>query len=421
MYSLYRYRRIRTSLLQMGSALVLFGLMGLIPLQAQPLEPLSSPIHRLSAEHCRDCHREIYNEWAASMHAKSTALYSPIHEAMYRREVGDPRQDGQTTRNGAFPVCLQCHAPSAAMDGRTKLDALPVYGEGVTCVTCHTMKSYQGIHAHEGGQMNLGIKAYSFSEVLQGPSGRVFSTRFIPPPPRGIEAIVPTFHPFPMEGNAALLRSADACLGCHDQRNNPHGVPLCMTGAEFRQSSTFNCQQCHMPVVDGRVSHNFYGGYDTAMLRRSVILTMQAAREQDSIEVNITLQNMLPHNMPTGAPFRNAFLRVSAYDSFGILVWANFRQHPLPEDPKAMLMLTLVDEDGKPAPPPQAKAIGTDTRLQPHESRDFVYQIPAQNVAVVRTELNYDLLLPAMKAMFDNVPDDLKQARVIAKSEQRIY
>ena len=35
-------------------------------------------------EACKKCHEEIYNQWKSSMHAKSTALKDPIHEAMYQ-------------------------------------------------------------------------------------------------------------------------------------------------------------------------------------------------------------------------------------------------------------------------------------------------------------------------------------------------
>ncbi|MGF1546092.1 MAG: multiheme c-type cytochrome, partial [Thiotrichales bacterium] len=67
--------------------------------------------HEVSSKVCGECHQEIYDEWKGSMHAQSTALTDPIHGAFYRSEVGDPTQEGQTMKDGKFPVCLGCHAP----------------------------------------------------------------------------------------------------------------------------------------------------------------------------------------------------------------------------------------------------------------------------------------------------------------------
>ena len=47
------------------------------------------------------------------------------------------------------------------------------------------------------------------------------------------------------------------------------------------------------------------------------------------------------------------------------------------------------------------------------------YRLPAQDVAVVRVELYYDLMLPTLKAM-DGIPPDLKQAKVIARAERLV-
>jgi hypothetical protein len=223
-----------------------------------------------------------------------------------------------------------------------------------------------------------------------------------------------------MESNTALLRSSDLCLGCHEQRNNPNGVALCNTGAEFREAGDFNCQQCHMPVNQGFADHTMAGGHVQAMLERGVIVTLDTKKDGQHIEAKIKLQNMLPHKMPTGAPFRNMYLKITAYNIQGIPLWQNFKNHPIKEDTKAMFMLKLLDDDDNPAPPPKATKHGEDSRLAPRETRELTYTIPAQNVAVVRAELVYDLLLPSLKNKFQSIPPDLKQPRVIARAEQRI-
>ena len=93
-------------------------------------------IHHVGPVACKQCHEEIYNQWKGSMHANSSALKDPIHGAFYRNVVGDPTQEG-VRKGGKYPVCLKCHAPVAALDKKTKLDAAEAYANGISCVTCH--------------------------------------------------------------------------------------------------------------------------------------------------------------------------------------------------------------------------------------------------------------------------------------------
>ena len=45
--------------------------------------------------------------------------------------------------------------------------------------------------------------------------------------------------------------------------------------------------------------------------------------------------------MPTGAPFRNMYLKVTAYDQGGNVVWENAKGHPAKEDKKAFMFLAI--------------------------------------------------------------------------------
>ena len=380
------------------------------------VEP-SAP-HEVSAEVCGSCHKEIYAEWKSSMHAQSSALKDPIHGAFYRKVIGDPTQEG-VTKNGKFPVCLRCHAPNAAIQKKTKLDASPAFNEGVNCVFCHTITKFKGTEKPDG-KLRLGQAAYEVSTTaLQAPSGKNYSTA---QKPADATSTTPDFHPFPMEGkNSALYKSSEVCMGCHDRRNNFHGVPLCATGTEIADSKSFAaCQSCHMATVNGHADHTMSGGHDGNMVRRAVIMDMKTTEKDGNYLAKITMVNKLPHKFPTGAPFRNAYLKVTAYDDKGKPVWQNFKEHPMKDDPKAMMMYKLGDGEGKPAMPPKAKEVLADTRLEPNKERVFEYKIPANNVKVIRAELLYNLLLPKLVTQLDKViTDDLKAPRVAAFTEAR--
>lgn len=375
--------------------------------------------HHISAEVCKECHQEIYQQWQQSMHAQSTALSDPIHEALYRSEVGDPRKEGATLKNGQYPACLKCHAPNAAVDKKTQLDALPVYNEGVSCINCHLLKEFKGVK-REDGKLNLGLDAYEVGTVLQSPSGKTFTTQLPDSTPTAAENAKPAYHPYPMTSNTTLLRTTEICLGCHGQRNNLQGVPVCVTGDEFAKSNNFNCQQCHMPMSNGYANHAVAGGHVQAMLERAVILTLATTKQDNHIQAEVTLINTLPHNMPTGAPFRNMYVQITAYNEQDQPVWQNFKTHPLQEDPNSMFMITFLDEPGKPTMPPNATQSGKDTRLQPNESRVLKYTIPAEQVVRVRAQLFYDLLWPNLKQKFADLPAELKKSTAIARAEQRL-
>lgn len=405
---------------------------------------MAEPIHHVSSEMCKSCHQEIYQQWKRSMHAQSTALDDPIHSTFYNMVVGDPTMENVVHKaSGKFPVCLQCHAPNAARDKTTKLDAMAAYAEGVNCVACHTLSKYNGVKG-EDGKVRLGLKAYEVADTLQAPSGfnlalnrlksagsaGLFGEALVtadtgdkPNPHLGepVEVDGKEIPALPMEGNPRLMRTNAACMGCHDQRNNPQGVPLCMTGGEYMMSQTnVNCLSCHMPVVDGIANHAMGGGHSHEILRRSVVFDVTSEPMGDTLRTTVLLQNQQPHSLPTGAPFRNMYLKLTAYDDYGEVVWENAAGHPGKDDPQAFMAYTLADDAGNPAAPPVATKPGQDTRLKPHETRELSYEIPAEGVALVRGELYYNLLWPQLVKKFTHLPDEVKAPVLIAESEAEI-
>jgi hypothetical protein len=396
-------------------------------------------LHHVSSEVCSQCHNEIYKQWQGSMHGNSTALSDPIHATFYKKVVGDPTKEGVKHKaSGKFPVCLQCHAPNAARDKSTKLDAMPAYSEGVNCVACHTLRKYNGIQA-PNGKLQLGLQAYEVSDKLQGPQGfnrgasqlaaaddmfgGAVESEQKPNPHLGAGVTVDgkEIPSLPMESNPLQLKTSDACMGCHDQRNNPHGVPLCQTGNEYSMSqSQVNCLSCHMPVSGGFADHSMGGGHNNALLKRALVFNLNTESINGKVRANVLLKNQQPHSLPTGAPFRNIYVKVSAYNASGEVIWENAAGHPAEQDPQAYLVYALADDEGKPAMPPTATQLGKDTRLKPHEERTLVYDIPVEGVYLVRAEAYYNLLWPVLVKKFTHLPEDLTAPVLIAEAESTI-
>jgi hypothetical protein len=402
----------------------------------------SARVQDIAPEACMQCHEEIYVQWKASMHANSSAMNDPIHGAFYKKVMGDPTQEGVRgpqipVKKDKYPVCLKCHAPVAAMDKKTKLDDNPAYANGVSCVTCHSFTKFKGVDS-PSGKPQYGIDAYQYdTDSLHGPSGISYTVERVA---EGAKWPTPVHHPQPMKGNnAALFKSNDACWGCHDKRKNFHGTPLCLTGAEYAKGESYaNCQACHMAIVtvpkrkDGKVlpgeyvsiaDHTMAGGHDDKMITRGIAMTMDTQQVGAVIKARLTLRNRLPHSYPTGAPFRNMYIRIAAYDEKGNELWKNYKTHPIKDDPKSAFWYSIGDvEKRKPTSPPFATGVLSDTRLAPNEVRELEYEIPVTDaVAIIRAEALYDLLLPPIKKkMQGKLPGDLLKSKLAASAEVRL-
>ena len=399
------------------------------------------PIHHVSSETCQLCHTEVYKQWKGSMHAQSTAIKDPIHGTFYKKVVGSPTEEGVKMKNGKFPVCLGCHAPNAARDKKTKLDAMPAYAEGVNCVACHTLAKFKGTSTPEG-KPQLGIKAYEMSDKIQAPAGFPQELQKMmagaddmfggaldagdnkKPNPHLGEAVTLDGKEIPslmMEQNARQMKTSDACMGCHDKRGNSKDVPLCATGAEYKEAkSQVDCLACHMPIAGGIADHGMGGGHDKAMLKRAVVFTLDAKAADNMVKAAVSMRNMQPHSLPTGAPFRNMYMKLTAYDASGNVVWENAKGHPAKEDSQAYLMYELYDNDDVHTLPPMATKLGPDNRLKPFETRVLNYDIPSQGVALVRGELFYNLLWPGLVKKFKHLPKDLTDPVSIATAEVKL-
>ena len=398
-------------------------------------------IHHVSSEVCKTCHKDIYKQWKGSMHANSTAFKDPIHGTFYRMVMGDPGKEGVRSKSGKYPVCLQCHSPNAAKDKTTKLDAKPAYAEGVNCIACHTLTNFKGVSA-PGGKLRLGLKAYEVADKIQAP-GRYSNNKLqaltaagdefgfggdsdgdkTPNPHLGKAVTMDgkEIPSLPMESNPQQQRTSDACMGCHDKRNNSHGVPLCATGDEYVASKTqVDCLSCHMATSNGVADHRMGGGHDDGMLRRSVVFEMNSKKKGGKIHSTVTITNKQPHTMPTGAPFRNLYMKIAAYDKNGNVVWENAKGHPAKEDAKAFMFMTLKDDKDMPTAPPTATKLGDDTRLKAFEKRDLAYKIPAKGVVLVRAELYYNLLWPGLVKKFTKIPSDITAPKLIATAENSL-
>jgi Cytochrome c554 and c-prime len=254
---------------------------------AIPYQEVPAGLDSLKAESCGTCHREIYDEWKTSIHAR--AYEDPFFQAYWKKDKN-------------IWVCLNCHAPLENQQptlikeiprGRVekvRQEPNPHYDaeyrrEAISCAACHVRDG-----------------------VIYGP----FEDSAAP-------------HPTKFDPN---FRTTQICYRCHNVVSGPaqfYNVGPCGTYAEyegkyFMQERGFICQSCHMPEIDRAVAtdgpirrgrqHLWPGGHDPDMIKRAVAVQIKAdpphPKPGDQVTFVLTLINAgAGHKIPTGDPDRH--------------------------------------------------------------------------------------------------------------------
>ena len=337
--------------------------------KAIPYQKTPEGIDSLRAESCGTCHREIYEEWKTSIHAR--AYEDPFFQAYWKRD-------------GNIWICLNCHTPLENQQptlikeiprGRVEKAiqvANPHYDpeyqkEAITCAACHV---------REG--------------VIMGP----FDDSVAPHPTK--------FDP--------SFRTTQVCYRCHNVVSGPaqlYRVGPCGTYTEyegkfFMQERGMICQSCHMPEVERPVTnggpirqgrrHLWRGGHDPDMVKRAVAVQVKAypARPKAGEQVRFTLTLInagAGHKIPTGDPDRH------------------FTVEFIVQDKQDKVLDRRTDTMGRWILWQPAIVELYDNRLLPLASRDytFSYRLPTnQDRMTLKTLVRYHILTDDQHEMLKN-------------------
>jgi hypothetical protein len=330
-----------------------------------PPQKLPAGIKSLSAEACRKCHEEIYNQWKTSQHSK--AATGEIWRACW-------------TVRSQPPFCTNCHFPLAqqkprVLAGFKESGPLPLVlldkpnfdtaltREGVNCAVCHIRNG-----------------------TILGP--RQFT-------PKEAEDI-----PHPVQYDERFTKS-EFCYGCHGwsfpRARMSEG--LCdgvHSYTKFEWDKKETCQSCHLPRRKGAVAEDYpereYGAHVEGHLartpeglRESLPIEVKADRERyaagETVNAIVTVTNKAGHTAPTACGVRAIHVVVSLVDGQGN------------KAEEKTFRLSRAFEF--PAYPTETH----DTRLAPGETRALRYngRIPSEwtgRKVQLRAELIYYLVSP---------------------------
>jgi len=335
---------------------------------AIPYQRVPAGLDNLKAESCGTCHREIYDEWKTSIHARAFA--DPFFQAYWKKDKN-------------IWVCLNCHTPlenqqptlikeiprgrveKAIQEPNPHYDA-DYQKEAISCAACHVRDG-----------------------VIYGP----FEDSAAP-------------HPTKFDPN---FRTTQICYRCHNVVSGPaqfYNVGPCGTYAEyegkfFMQERGFICQSCHMPEIDRAVAtdgpirrgrqHLWRGGHDPDMIKRAVAVQIKADPPQpkpgDQVTFVLTLINAgAGHKIPTGDPDRHFTIEFLVEDR---------EKRVIHQDTSTMgrwimwqpVVLELYDN-----------------RLLPLASREyrFTYRMPAESEALaLKARVQYHILTDGQHEMLE--------------------
>ncbi|MDA8434057.1 MAG: multiheme c-type cytochrome [Nitrospiraceae bacterium] len=351
------------------------------------------------SEECSGCHAAIYTEWTASMHANSSPFKDNAHNAVRLKFAASLKQMGKTPSYH----CANCHTPMAdniadLMSGKAQPDSDNwTHTEGTGCSFCHRIESI--------------VPGKEFNQYVLNKDGSFYSSN-------------PSGKAPHKTAKSALFSSGEVCMGCHSHMRNSKGAPICVMDEE----GASNCLTCHMPEAEGspaagsekktHFSHALPGGHDIDMLRKAVSLDMSVDTSAKPLKVAVTLKNISAHTFPSTMPMRLAFLKLTAEDSSGRVVWTNIKESPM-EDMQSVLVKMFKAGEEKGVAPWKAEAVAMDTRLKKGEERKLSYTVPSDNIKTVSVSLIYRLFAPpAMKMM--GIPADGKNDKVYMVIKKKV-
>ena len=353
-----RYRTVALGLLLVG---------GLAPSAvAQGKLPKINPDGLTSSAVCGECHQAIHAVWQGSLHANSWS--NNIFQAGYRRAKASHGSDGAR-------LCLRCHAPTTRhtkdWDVRQAITA-----EGVTCDYCHSVSGVDLARRDDPVQLNVGREKYGPLRHAQSPAHNIV--------------------------NSTLHTQSEFCAACHEYRNR-HGVTILGTYSEWKASPYAKrgkqCQDCHMPLVTGRVValsvkedspksvnlHDISGSHDLDRVRKAVSISLEETEWfGNRVWVHLKASNHgSGHCFPTGLPMHRAVLEVVLHEGSREVDRREIPFEMLTSDAKGRVLRreheVFLD----------AVRVRSDTRLRPAEVRDI--EVAFRDVSALKLHVKASL------------------------------
>lgn len=315
---------------------------------------------------CGECHQAIHAVWSQSLHSKSWT--NGVFQAAYQRTL-----DKYGTAEAK--TCMNCHAPTVRFTKDYGAEK-PITSEGITCDFCHSVNAIDLNDRSDPIRYEVGRNKYGPLRHAQSPAHNVV--------------------------HSPLHKTSEFCAGCHEYKN-AKGLTILGTYSEWKAGPYAQrgkqCQDCHMPLVPGRIValevggedlgmvnlHDISGYHDLEQIRKAVKLKLLSTDWiGNQVWVNLEVSNVgSGHCFPTGLPMHRAMLEVTLRGLEGEVGRREIPFH-----------IVMVDERGRRIEREYelfhaAAKVTIDTRLKPAEVRPI--ELTFRDVDVSQVTLSAQL------------------------------
>jgi len=116
--------------------------------------PAFAGFQYLGSASCETCHKEIYNSWKKSIHAKTFDLLPPKVRADKKKEASlEPGNDYRKDK-----LCMKCHVTGWGAGGYSFENPSDAW-KGVGCESCHgPAEVYKSIHLQDSERRERKLK-----------------------------------------------------------------------------------------------------------------------------------------------------------------------------------------------------------------------------------------------------------------------
>ncbi len=254
----------------------------------------------LSNKSCKECHKDIYNEYQYSYHSKG--YFNDILHRKVADKISLKKYD-----------CATCHMPASnnikeIISGADRPNRQNVTdSDAISCFFCHEIAYVKEAHKFNINILTRQVEGYkpSLYGDLENPDENDKHSSLRNP-----------------------LYDKNVCKGCHAHKRNENG--LLIFKAMKKGENSKECIKCHMPYIPGgnenmnkrartkHRSHFFPGIHSAEMREKSVDIKIDINKKDNII---VTLKNKMSHPLIIQAA-RVMFLRVVAKRGDRV-IWSN--------------------------------------------------------------------------------------------------
>ncbi len=254
----------------------------------------------LSNKSCKECHKDIYNEYKYSYHSKG--YFNDILHRKVADKISLKKYD-----------CATCHMPASnnikeMISGKDRPNQQNITNsDAISCFFCHEIAYVKKAHRFNINIVTKQVEGYkpSLYGSLENPDENDKHSSLNNP-----------------------LYNKNVCKGCHAHKRNENGLLIFQTMKKDENSK--ECIKCHMPYIPGgnenmnkrartkHRSHYFKGIRSSEMRKKSVSIKINLNKKDNII---ITLKNKMSHPLIVQAA-REMFLQVLVKRGDKV-IWSN--------------------------------------------------------------------------------------------------